>query len=68
MITCIALYRGTKLSDLELVAMSTDRKVVADFATRFQAAPHELSDPVLKQRWIGQQETLRAVVREAGNE
>jgi hypothetical protein len=34
MMNCLVLYRGARLSELKLVALSSDRRIIGDFADR----------------------------------
>ena len=68
MLTCIALYRGTKLSDLELVALSTDRRLAGDVAERLLACTNNSKDPAISMRRKGMRNALRIIAREASYE
>ena len=68
MLTIIALYRGTKLSDLELAALSTDRCLAGEVANKLLAREHGTADPAISARLKGIRGALRIIAREASHE
>lgn len=69
MLNCLALYRGERLSDLNLVAISSDQTIIADFAERILADSSEQpGDPVVAARQNGIRNALRIVAGEASDE
>ena len=65
MFTCIALYRGTRLSDLELVSLTNDRQLVGKIAQMLLAHGVRSQDPAISKRHEGIREALRVIAREA---
>jgi len=65
MVTCIAFYRGTRLSDLELVALSTDPHIVGDLAKKLLANKVKFHDQAVSARLKGMRRALRIIEQEA---
>lgn len=68
MFTCVALYRGSRLSDLELVSLTTDRQLVNEVAQRFLERHGKAQDPAISGRQKGERRALRVIAREASHE
>jgi hypothetical protein len=65
MLTCLALYRGTKLSDLELIALSTDTRIVDRVVKELLACPEtSTTDPALATRRAATRSALHIVASE----
>ena len=67
MFTCIALYRGSRLSDLELISLSTDRQLVGEVANRLLARNGGSSDRAISARQKGIRGALGMIAREASH-
>ena len=67
MFTCIALYRGSRLSDLELTSLSTDRQLVGKVANRLLARDGGSADRAISTRQKGIRGALRMIAREASH-
>ena len=66
MVTFLALYRGTSFSTAEVVGVTTDPEIVAEFASRLlerRATPGD--DPVLDQKHRAHRRALRLLRAEA---
>ncbi len=68
MFTCIALYRGTRLSDLELVSLTNDRQLVEKVAKLLLARGCKSQDPAISLRRKGIHDALRVIAREAAHD
>ena len=68
MFTCIALYRGTKLSDLELVSLTTDRQLVGQLAKELLARDRGSKDRALSLRQKGIRGALHIIARETSHD
>ena len=68
MLNCIALYRGGRLSDLELITLCTDRQIVADFLERLLAKQDKSQDRALAERRAGIHKALRVIAEEVHDE
>jgi hypothetical protein len=68
MLTCIAFYRGTKLSDLELVALSTDRKLIGKVAKKLLAHQNSAKDAAAALRRKATREALHIIAAETAND
>ncbi len=66
MTTFIALYRGPTVADAEVVGLSADPEIVADFASRLlrRPAPPE-EDPMLAPKHRAARRILRLIRTEA---
>jgi hypothetical protein len=60
MLTFIALYRGSSVSNAELVTVSSEPGLVREIADRLMARPLP-TDPVNKARAAGEREALRLI-------
>ncbi len=67
MFTCIALYRGSRLSDLELISLSTDQQLVGEVANRLLARDGGSADRAISLRQKGIRGALRTIAREASH-
>ncbi len=67
MFTCIALYRGSKFSDLELISLTTDRRLVGEVANRLLARDGGSADRAISLRQKGIRGALRTIAREASH-
>ncbi len=67
MFTCIALYRGSKFSDLELISLTTDRRLVGEVANRLLARDGGSADRAISLRQKGIRGALRTITREASH-
>lgn len=66
MTSFLALYRGSSVASAEVVGMSADPELVAEFATRMlQRRPTPEGDPVLAARRRSERHVLRLVRDEA---
>ncbi len=61
MLTFLALYRGDSANDARMIAVCSDRAVVADFARRILGDTHPPDDPVLLEIERGKRAALRLV-------
>ena len=61
MLNCIALYRGERLADLELITLCADRQIVGDFVERLLANPDKPHDRALAERRAGVCNALRVI-------
>jgi hypothetical protein len=61
MVNVIALYRGTRPHDLELVALTTDPATVEDLARRILKDQSPQTDPVLGRLDAGRRQALEAL-------
>ena len=68
MFTCLALYRGSRLSDLELVALSTDQQLVGEVAKRLLARDSGSTDRAISMRQKGIRGALRLIAREVAHD
>ena len=68
MLNCIALYRGERLSDLELVTLCSDEQIIAEFVKRLLANQDKSRDPALAERAGGIRKALRVIVGEVRDE
>lgn len=66
MVTFLALYRGPSVSEAEVLGLTADPDLIADFAARLLPRSGQTSgDPVLEQKHRAQRRTLRQVRAEA---
>ena len=66
MTTFLALYRGQTVAEAQLVAVTADPTLVADFSTRLLTAQAEkATDPVIEKLEEGRRSALRLIRREA---
>lgn|GEM_PF-5922725 len=68
MATFVALYRGARVGDARLVAVSADPHLVADVSTRLLDVPpaaQRETDPVLSCLDSGRHAALRVIAKEA---
>jgi len=63
-LTCIALYRGERLSELELITLCSDQEIVAEFVDRLLDTPDLSRDPALAKRREGIRKALRVIAGE----
>ncbi len=68
MFTCLVLYRGTKLSDLELISLTTNRQFVGEVANRLLARDGGSADRAISARQKGIRAALRMIAREASHD
>lgn len=68
MFNCIALYRGKRFSDLELVTLCADRQIVAEFVKRLLAKQDTPQDRALAERRAGVRRALRVIAGEVHDE
>jgi hypothetical protein len=61
MLTFLALYRGDSVNDARMVAVCSDRAVVADFARRVLGDARQPDDPVLMEVERGRRRALRLI-------
>lgn len=68
MVTFLALYRGASVAEAEVVGLSADPELVADFAARLLLGPVSPDqDPVLDAKHRSQRETLRLLIAESSH-
>lgn len=69
MISFVALYRGDSATEARMVAVSSDRTIVAEFADRLLSQPPPetgtIADPALRSIERGRRSALRLIAREA---
>lgn len=66
MVTFIAVYRGAKVGEAQLVAVSTNHELVADVSARLLRETHTRDpDPVIEKLEKGRRSALRLVRRQA---
>ncbi len=72
MISFLALYHGDSATDAKMIAVSSDRALVAEFAQRLlrQQSPlgERARDPVLASMERGRRQALRLIAREGEDE
>ena len=68
MFTCIALYRGTTFSDLELVSLTTDRLLIGEVAEKLAARATTSQDPAVSARKKGIRKAPRVIAREGSHD
>ena len=62
MTTFLALYHGNTVNSSEILALTADRHIVEDFATRLLGEPSEtLTNPVVSSIEEGRRRTLEVV-------
>ena len=64
MTTFIALYRGRRLNDARLIALSSDPTIVSDFTTQLISEPLRDDDPALRELGKGRRRALKIVQQE----
>lgn len=66
MVTFVALYRGESVAHAEVVGLSADPQIVADFAARLmERSPKHEVDPILVPKRRAERQVLRSVRAEA---
>jgi 2-oxo-4-hydroxy-4-carboxy--5-ureidoimidazoline (OHCU) decarboxylase len=64
LVSFLTLYRGRTLEDAQLVAISTNDRIVKDFAERLLQERDEESDPALNEIRQGKRRALRIIKKE----
>jgi len=64
MVSFLALYRGRTLDDAQLVAISTNDRIIKDFANRLLNERNDEPDPVLNEIRQGKRRALRIIKKE----
>ena len=68
MVTFIALYRGESVAHAEVLAVTADPEIIAEFAARLLRQPPNLGpDPVLAHKRRAARRALRTVRAEAAD-
>ena len=66
MVTFLALYRGPSVAEAEVLGLTADPELIADFATRLlQRSEQPPGDSVLEQKHRAQRRALRLIRTEA---
>ena len=60
----LTLYRGRTLEDAQLVAISTSKEIIKDFAERLLNERDDEPDPALNEIRQGKQNALRIIKKE----
>ena len=66
MISFLALYRGSTLDNAQLVAVSTNGKIIGAFAERLLAEQNSEADLALRALQDGRRQALRLIKRGEG--
>ncbi len=64
MLTFLALYRGSSANDAKMIAVSSDNRLVAEFAERLLGREPPPADPILLEVERGQRRALRLISHE----
>lgn len=64
MLTFLALYRGRRLGDCQTLTMTTDKKIIRDFAEALLKQKNKMKDPAVQSVADGERKALEAILKE----